>query len=76
MSKNNFSIKIQREKHKKFARITDEYCGKSDVKKNFLSVKLSKSVWITKFVNKFPKNIFPIKIQQLRTSTISNIIFH
>ena len=27
-----FSIKIQRENHKKFARITDEYCGKSDVK--------------------------------------------
>ena len=32
MSKNNFSIKIQRKKYKKFARITDEHCGKSDVK--------------------------------------------
>ena len=32
MSKKNFSIKIQIENHKKFARITDEHCGKSDVK--------------------------------------------
>ena len=27
-----FSILIQREKHKKFARVTDEHCGKNDVK--------------------------------------------
>ena len=27
-----FSIKIQRDKHKKFARVTDEHCGKNDVK--------------------------------------------
>ena len=34
MSKNNSSIKIQREEHKKFARITDEHCGKKRCKKN------------------------------------------
>ena len=32
MYKKNFSIRMQREKHKKFARVTDEHCGKSDVK--------------------------------------------
>ena len=27
-----FSIKMQREKHEKFARVADEHCGTNDVK--------------------------------------------